>query len=97
MFDVVTPSSYPPFNIDNVCKICGSTGEACCGIVNIADFKSLQEGQIYDYTGDEGLEDCYRFPLDKVLTNQDTAFVLTNQIAGGDGGGLQHDRLPRGK
>ena len=65
-------------------QICGSSDEACCGIVNIADFKSLQEGQVYDYTGDEGLEDCYRFPLDQVTEADD--FKMTVYHEGSDGG-----------
>lgn len=65
-------------------QICGSSGEPCCGIVNIADFRSIQEGQIYDFTGDEGLEDCYRFPLDKVNAVED--FTMTVYHEGSDGG-----------
>ena len=47
-------------------KICGSSGEPCCGIVNIADFNSLVEGQLYNYMGEQELQDCYNFPLDLV-------------------------------
>lgn len=65
-------------------KICGGSSEACCGIVNIANFESMVEGEIYDYTGEHELEDCWGYKLDKVNTVED--FSLTVYHEGSDGG-----------
>ena len=65
-------------------KICGGSSEPCCGIVNIANFDSLNEGQIYDYTGEHELEDCFKFMLDQVDNIGDFSMTLYHE--GSDGG-----------
>merc|ERR1719373_1111882 len=65
-------------------KICGGSSEPCCAIVNIADFHSVDEGQIYDYTGDNGLEDCHRYSLNNVVTVDDLSLTVYHE--GSDGG-----------
>ena len=66
------------------CQICGGSSEPCCAIVNIADFHSVDEGEIYDYTGDNGLEDCHRYSLNNVVTVDDLSLTVYHE--GSDGG-----------
>merc|ERR1712117_347974 len=65
-------------------KICGGVPEACCAVVNIANFEQLYEGVIYDFTGDKGLEDCFEYSLQRVNTLDQ--FGMTVYHEGSDGG-----------
>merc|ERR1712183_605232 len=70
-------------------KICGgSLPEVCCSIVNIANFANINEGIVYDYSGEHELEDCWNYSLQAVNTIDQ--FQLTVYHEGSDGGQLDY-------
>ena len=70
-------------------KICGgSLPELCCSIVNIANFENINEGIVYDYSGEHMLEDCWNYSLQAVNTIDQ--FRLTVYHEGSDGGQLDY-------
>ena len=70
-------------------KICGgSLPEVCCSIVNIANFDNVNEGIVYDYSGEHMLEDCWNYSLLAVDTIDQ--FQLTVYHEGSDGGQLDY-------
>merc|ERR1712241_430691 len=70
-------------------KICGgSLPELCCSIVNIANFENVNEGIVYDYSGEHELEDCWNYSLQAVNTIDQ--FQLTVYHEGSDGGQLDY-------
>ena len=70
-------------------KICGgSLPEVCCSIVNIANFENINEGIVYDYSGEHMLEDCWNYSLQAVSTIDQ--FQLTVYHEGSDGGQLDY-------
>merc|ERR1712223_1863647 len=70
-------------------KICGgSLPEVCCSIVNIANFENVNEGIVYDYSGEHELEDCWNYSLQAVNTIDQ--FSLTVYHEGSDGGQLDY-------
>merc|ERR1712241_1294494 len=70
-------------------KICGgSLPELCCSIVNIANFENINEGIVYDYSGEHMLEDCWNYSLQAVSTIDQ--FQLTVYHEGSDGGQLDY-------
>lgn len=67
-------------------KICGGVPEACCGIVNINNSGSLNEGAIYDFMGEHELMDCFNFSMQRVNTLDQLGLVVYHE--GSDGGQL---------
>ena len=87
-------------------KICGGSPEPCCSVVNIADFDSemFNQGQTDNYVGENQLEDCFNYNLDKISSEADLGLTIYHE--GSDGGQLdwveihtdsRHVRCPMGR
>ena len=87
-------------------KICGGSPEPCCSVVNIADFDSemFNQGQTDNYVGENQLEDCFNYNLNKISNGTDLGLTIYHE--GSDGGQLdwveihtdsRHVRYPMGR